>query len=481
MWIGKVNDMTGNKVHGKAMKNKLLIIILALCGFTGTGFTQEPALITGTWEGKNINNVYLFKVENGTLSEIASSGLNTKNEFGFVLNMDSSGFYVVGQSAKREAFNFTFYIKPGDRLSMSVQGRDYSLTGNNTADNKEMERWHNLVKDLEQHAYYSTMGTYVDFFPMLKEIAVQADSYIPEYPVDAGFAEKFRSYRRQDLMHMALKFLYIPHSAHPQEEDMVDYYHTVTLAAISGDTTIINYPYGSSLLHLVRMYTAIQASKNISENAKKDFFSLYTSLDRDLPQIKNERLQGEAVLSAVSSVHTFEGLQDLEKKYGKFLTTDDQKTRFRQALIAKASNSRGQDAFDFRFKDINGKEIALSDFKNKVVYVDVWATWCVPCRKEFPYMKDLEADYKNKNIVFIGVSTDEVKNYNKWVKFLQDNSLVGIQLFAGDRKDDIMKPYKITTIPRFLLFGKDGKIVSSSAPRPSSSEIRPLLDELLKK
>ena len=57
----------------------------------------------------------------------------------------------------------------------------------------------------------------------------------------------------------------------------------------------------------------------------------------------------------------------------------------------------------------------------------------------------------------------------------------GVQLFAGDEgSKELAKAYKISGIPRFVLVGKDGSIVSSDAPRPSSSEIRPLLNSLLK-
>lgn len=463
----------------KSIINRFILIFVLLLAVT---HVYSVSVITGTWDGKNTGKVFLLKVEGGALTEIASSGLDEKKGFGFILNTDSPGFYVVGRSPKREAFNFTFYIKPGDNLSIAVEGNTYSLAGDtNSPENREMERWHNLVGGLERYAYYSTAATYVDFFPLLEEVVPQAAGYTPEYPVSAEFAEKFSNYRRSDLMHIAVRFLYMPHSAHPQDEDMADYYNTVSLAAISRDASILEYPYGLSLLRLVRMHTTMVASKNISEEEKKDFLSLYACLDRDLPQIEDAQMKGETVLSAVSSIQTFEGLQDMERKYGKYLATEDQEARFRQVLIGKASNGRGQDAFDFKFKDVNGKEIALSDFKGKVVYVDVWATWCAPCRKEFPYLKELEADYKNKNIIFIGVSSDDVKDYDKWVRFLKDNSMDGIQLFAGNKRDDIMKPYKITGIPRFLLFSQDGKIVSSSAPRPSSSEIRPLLDELLKK
>ncbi|MDR0732973.1 MAG: TlpA family protein disulfide reductase [Dysgonamonadaceae bacterium] len=140
----------------------------------------------------------------------------------------------------------------------------------------------------------------------------------------------------------------------------------------------------------------------------------------------------------------------------------------------KRENTEGRDAFDFRFADTNGKEIALSDFKGKVIYVDIWATWCGPCRKEFPFLKQLEAEYHdNKELVFIGVSIDKTQDKGKWQDFLMKENLPGIQLFAGDAAgENLITPYEINSIPRFILVGKDGKLIFADAPRPSSGEIR---------
>ena len=71
---------------------------------------------------------------------------------------------------------------------------------------------------------------------------------------------------------------------------------------------------------------------------------------------------------------------------------------------------------------------------------------------------------EGKDVVFIGVSVDEKKNYEKWKKFLVEEQLPGVQLFA-DGWSKITKDYKITGIPRFMVFAKDGSIVESHAPR----------------
>ena len=138
----------------------------------------------------------------------------------------------------------------------------------------------------------------------------------------------------------------------------------------------------------------------------------------------------------------------------------------------------GEAAIDFRYPDRNGNEYALTDFKGKLVYVDVWATWCGPCVREIPHLINLEKDYHDMDIVFLSVSVDD--NKEAWEKMLDDYNMGGVQII-GDKgwQTGIMQSYAINGIPRFMLFNKEGNIISLMAPRPSSEGIRTLIDQYL--
>ena len=69
----------------------------------------------------------------------------------------------------------------------------------------------------------------------------------------------------------------------------------------------------------------------------------------------------------------------------------------------------GEDFIDFTYPDINNNLISLSDFKGELVYIDVWASWCGPCKKEIPSLKKLEYDFKDENLTFLSISVDENK------------------------------------------------------------------------
>ena len=134
---------------------------------------------------------------------------------------------------------------------------------------------------------------------------------------------------------------------------------------------------------------------------------------------------------------------------------------------------KGEKATDFTYPDQNEKLFSLSDYEDHLVYVDVWATWCGPCKAEIPSLKKLEKEYEEKNIVFLSVSVDEDKE--AWINMINKEELGGVQLWANGWSQ-ITKDYAIFGIPRFMLFSVNGNVISTDAPRPSSEEIRPLLD-----
>ena len=121
----------------------------------------------------------------------------------------------------------------------------------------------------------------------------------------------------------------------------------------------------------------------------------------------------------------------------------------------------------------------MNDLKGKYVYVDVWATWCGPCKREIPFLKEVEKAYHGKNIEFVSISVDKAKDHATWKKMVEEKELTGIQLFAeNDWNSNFVKGYKINGIPRFILIDPAGKIVSPDAPRPSSDDLKVLLNEL---
>lgn len=136
---------------------------------------------------------------------------------------------------------------------------------------------------------------------------------------------------------------------------------------------------------------------------------------------------------------------------------------------------------DFDYLNHAGGNIKLSDLKGKFVYIDVWATWCGPCRAEIPSLKKVEEQFHDKNIAFVSISVDVLKDMQKWKTFVTEKELGGIQLFADkDWKSDFIKAFNINSIPRFLLINPEGVVIDANASRPSEPKLTAQLSELLK-
>ena len=133
------------------------------------------------------------------------------------------------------------------------------------------------------------------------------------------------------------------------------------------------------------------------------------------------------------------------------------------------AGSPGSVAKNFTTKDINGKSVSLADFKGKYVLIDFWASWCVPCRKSMPHVKELYGKYKDKGFDVIAVSDDD-RDSTAWKKAIAkdgtdmwNNVLRGMdweKVRNGEANDkDISEKFGIHSLPTKILIDKNGIII----------------------
>lgn len=135
----------------------------------------------------------------------------------------------------------------------------------------------------------------------------------------------------------------------------------------------------------------------------------------------------------------------------------------------------GQPAIDIMMMDVDGNTKCLSDFRGKVIYMDLWATWCGPCIQESPFFEALSKKYEGKDIVFLPVSTDS--RATTWKSYLKVHHKDLPQYISQDQA--LKDGWCVMYIPRFILIDRDFKIVNAYAPRPSEEEIEDLLNSML--
>ena len=151
-------------------------------------------------------------------------------------------------------------------------------------------------------------------------------------------------------------------------------------------------------------------------------------------------------------------------------------TNYAREHAKLAGLKKGDPSPKFNYPNTKGEKVSLDELKGKYVYVDVWATWCGPCKQQIPYLKELHKEYSDKNIAIVSLSIDKASNKDKWLKMVADEELTGIQIMADN--DDFAVAYNISGIPRFILIDPEGNIVDSNAPRPSDPRLRQIFNSL---
>lgn len=149
----------------------------------------------------------------------------------------------------------------------------------------------------------------------------------------------------------------------------------------------------------------------------------------------------------------------------------------------KAEEMKNSPSPVFAYENFKGGTTKLDDFKGKYLYIDVWATWCMPCLWELPHMQDIEKEYQGKNIEFVSISIDELNRHEEWKKMVTDKSLGGVQLRADKGfKSEFVTAYgiEVSGVLRFIIIDPNGKVVDADAPMPSNPKLQEQLNGLLK-
>jgi len=156
--------------------------------------------------------------------------------------------------------------------------------------------------------------------------------------------------------------------------------------------------------------------------------------------------------------------------------TTDYHAALQKTLTTLLKFGKGDIAADFMAVDLNGNNVALSSLKGKVIYVDLWATWCGPCLAEMPHFDEMKEKYRdNPQVAFVSLSIDD--GAELWKNNVEKRNAGGIQWLINRNKLDA---YNIVGIPRTLLIDKNFKIVDMNGPVPSSKDLPSVIDNLLK-
>lgn len=427
--------------------------------------SKDEVLIQGNMTDE-MSEIILSDTRDGKMVTLVKAPVDDKGNFRITFKPTQKGIYTLSDGMR----SYRLYLSPGVYADLTLSDGDLTLNQTNSQPLRMLAMWDFISAGAKKHSLFLYGDEYAPekFFNELNGLIGYTRYLVPEYMTnDAVFNKLMPQLAYFDIVNYALYYARSTSGSKLATADLPAFYQQLFQNDFLKENTLMQLPYGSDLLTL---YTKF-ASRGGKDLNTEQALSLFV----------NPLYKGELVLKHVESKTSYDDVLQLTDRYAEYLTTDSQKSRKDELLKRLLPFKRGNKAFPFTFTDAKGKSVSLTDFKGKLVLVDVWATTCAPCKTEFPYLKKLVEQFKGKDIVFVGVSTDVLKNKEVWNKYINDEKLPGVQLFAGGWESSLTKDYQISYIPRYMLFDKNGNIITVDAPLPSNPELGQMIEEYLSK
>lgn len=373
------------------------------------------------------------------------------------------------------------YLEPASNLNVSFDTNDFksslSFSGEGAAINTYLQDKSKKEREI--------MGSFEDFYK-LDETAFKAKANEIEMALEQflesqeSIAEAYKKKERRNIGYERVSKLMGYEKSRSYAMKDPDFKVSADFLPKMTDFDFNNaedFDFSASYKRLVSGHFKEQ-SKDLAKSGNLQEEIAYLTAISNSPnqEIKNELLFDDAK-------YRISYTSDLESYYDIFINASTDKknnetiTESYKKLITVAKGKPSPKFFDYENND--GSKTSLDDFKGKYVYIDVWATWCGPCIKEIPSLKEVEKSYHGKNIEFLSVSIDKLSDHDKWKKMVADENLGGTQVLADNAwESKFVQDYLIMGIPRFILLDPQGNIVTANAPRPSDEKLITLFNDL---
>lgn len=426
--------------------------------FSLCSFAQKPVSISFLAHDKSMQQVEIQFAETDTIIPLTFVGDTTevtKTLQGTVtLNVKEPTYGRITYRWKKS----TVYLEPGKDFSMEWDLTPSALTVDVKSKKSQINPYLSSgeLKGPVMGDFGKDPG---EILPLMEEYCNNCFDILNSKKLDKAFVAK----ERERITYWVYGFL-AQYAQQKQCDEPV--YDKLKELSQKNDAWLVQMPEYTNF-----QYSAITAlalrDEDIDETPEGQTAAVTKVLEYVVANITNDDLRQYLIgTNAVALIanNGNDGAERIKEIFEQNVTDPEIKYAFDVAWKNGNVLKAGRPSPDFDFEDINGKHWSLADLKGKYVYIDIWATWCVPCKGELPHLKKLEETFHGMNIAFVSLSCDRDKE--KWSNYVNEQQLPGIQLW-GNEDNEFLRKYRAQSIPRFIFLDPNGRIVNPDMTRPS--------------
>jgi thiol-disulfide isomerase/thioredoxin len=391
------------------------------------------------------------------------------------------------------------YLKPADSLYIEIDGDlfkqnqflNYKVSGPNSLSSKNIRdffQFHNpntFVPNYEKPVK--------EFLSDLKKQIALEDSVLNEFNKNNKATKEFMTWAKKNITYTLAEYVcqyFFQHTKYkPHKVEILD----TDLFPVDDDSAIVSGLYS----YYIKTYSMIKFlgedsifrqlyKKNDLSGADKRV--LNNIIENEKPGLSRDFMIYDEIFSIKSTdKHSFERITALWNDYLINISSNvvldllkETKDNFerqqnnKETVLDLKTNTKSETISRFW-------ETLSSKYKNKIIYIDIWATWCGPCRGEISPAIVLHDYFKDKPVAFVNLCLASDKD--DWEKVIDKSHLTGDNYFFNEDETNLFRSQlKFEGYPTFMIIDKNGDLVDKNAPRPSTGdEIKNILNKLIDK
>lgn len=468
------------------MISRMLFLLMTLFSCCDTG-KSGCILIEGTIPEEAGNLLYLVRSKDtqGYMSyytALDSTEVDSTGNFSFGYPVTSGEFYQIRNQKGFQVYSSDLYLKPGDSLRLDFQDDGVQASGNagyRAQIQQELSDTYRAAGSVRQ-----LIRMEPDSFALaLNNRSAEMKKYLANLSdslqLDSVYHKYLTGYINDTWINDHFYYLkyhgYYAHRAWGYlSEDSIpaDLFPKVNARDKAGFFTSDYH----SLIGNLFDYYYDQTSGNTPDSLRyKQEFAVrmavlnerFTGTDRDIAYMQ---LANKFSLMLGGGTDSFyEMLGKARVKTQNDMSYPPYQSYVKQMHDKFMALAPGQPAPDVTLPSPDGTLISLSDFRGKLVYVDIWGTWCPPCIESIPDYKDLYAEFgSNPSVAFLNIALEYAEeDIERWRSFITDREYPGIHVVADKQFRNLeIVPYQISFAPTYMLIAPDGTIINPRAHSP---------------